>query len=121
MCGPSADERPRFVKVVRTGIARFLGSSEVRYEKARAEDLIPGLRAKLVEEAVEYLLDPSIGELADVYEVVRALAIHDLGVDFHAVQSEASAKTAERGAFGEGMAMYVFTTAPARHEGRHAA
>lgn len=117
---PRADQHPRFVKIVRTRIARFLGTSKVVYAPATSEQLVRGLRAKLVEEAIEYLQDPNIGELADVLEVVRALAHHDLGVNFRAVEIEAVAKADERGGFNEGMAMFVYSTASARHESEHA-
>lgn len=102
-----SDAHPRFVKIVRTGIARFLGSSEVEYREADPKDLVPGLRAKLIEEAVEYLQDPSVGELADVLEVVKALAIHDLGLSWWQVEDEAEAKANERGNFHAGYGMYV--------------
>jgi predicted house-cleaning noncanonical NTP pyrophosphatase (MazG superfamily) len=79
-------------------------------------------RRELVEEAIEFLQDPCIGELADVYEVVRALAETDPAfVSMEAVVMEANAKRAERGGFEQRVGMFVQTTAPARHEGRHAA
>jgi len=111
------------VKIVRDGIAKFLGSSEVTYERASDEQLVEGLRKKLIEEAAEYVVNPSLGELADVIEVVKALAHYDLGLGptaFVKVLGEAGAKREERGGFDEGMAMFVCSTAPARHEGEHA-
>lgn len=106
----SADTRPRFVKIVRTRIAKFLATSHVVYEPTTPEQHVAGLRAKLVEEAVEYLLDPSIDELADVLEVVRSLAIVDLRCGIWAVEEKRGDKWEERGGFEEGVAMYVTTT-----------
>jgi predicted house-cleaning noncanonical NTP pyrophosphatase (MazG superfamily) len=109
--------RPRLVKLVRDRIGEFLGDSTVSYEPITdRDDPIGSLRLKLIEEAVEYLRDPCIGELADVLAVVEALADADLGCGFQAVDREAEAKYHERGGFGDLMGMYVHTTAPARHE-----
>lgn len=114
--------RPRLVKLVRDGVGALLGHSTVSYEPI-PDDSGPGfagtaigaLRRKLIEEAVEYLENPSKGELADVYEVVCALAKHDLGLEFHEVQDEAERKLEERGGFEGLTGMYVTTTAPRRH------
>lgn len=113
--------KPRLVKLVRDRIGQFLGDSVVSYEQVPRSDLPELLRAKLIEECVEYLLDPSAGELADILEVLHGLAVHDLRVDFCDVEDEMEAKLAERGGFQDGVGMYVQTTASARHEGRHAA
>ncbi len=109
--------RPRLVKLVRDRIGEFVGDSTVTYEPITdPEEGIAALRLKLVEEAVEYLRDPCIGELADVLAVVHALALLDVGCGWMAVEEEADAKAAERGGFLNLMGMYVQTTAPERHE-----
>lgn len=113
----TTEHRPRFVKIVRSRIAQFLGTSEVIYRPAEPQEVVDGLRRKLIEEAVEYLLDPCLGELADVWEVVRALAIHDLRVKPDAVSAYAQDKADERGDFLEGFGMYVTTNAPHEFEG----
>ncbi len=110
--------RQRLVKLVRDSIGQFVGDSTVTY--APIEDpaeAVAALRLKLVEEAVEYLCDPCLGELADVWEVARALAVHDLGLaGMRAIEEEAHGKARERGTFERLVGMYVLTTAPERHE-----
>jgi predicted house-cleaning noncanonical NTP pyrophosphatase (MazG superfamily) len=109
--------RPRLVKLVRDCIGEFVGDSTVSYAPIpdRAEG-IAALRLKLVEEAVEYLRDPCVGELADVLAVVQALASKDLGCGWLELNDEAESKTDERGGFTDLVGMYVQTTTPNRHE-----
>jgi predicted house-cleaning noncanonical NTP pyrophosphatase (MazG superfamily) len=115
-----SERRPRLIKLVRDYIGQFLdGDSTVTYEVIPNEHVLPALRAKLLEEVGEYLVDPCLGELADVYEVVCALADAE-GFGLSGVQAEAGSKVQERGGFYRGVGMYITTTAPARHEGRHA-
>jgi predicted house-cleaning noncanonical NTP pyrophosphatase (MazG superfamily) len=63
------------------------------------------LRKKIGEEVLEYLMDPSVGELADILEAVWSLATVDLGVSFEAVLEAAVRKRRERGGFTGGVAM----------------
>ncbi len=112
--------RKRLVKLVRDGVGQFLGSAEVSYEQVGGEQLPQLVRAKLLEEVGEYLQNPTVGELADVYEAVRACCIHDLGITPVEWRREILAKREERGAFDDGTGMYVITTASPRHEGEHA-
>lgn len=58
------------------------------------------LRAKLVEEVDEFLASEDPNELADVLEVLLALAI-DLGVDRDHLEKLRSAKAFERGGFAD--------------------
>lgn len=115
-------ERHRLVKLVRDGVEKFLdGNPTIEYRPIPVRSMfIAELRKKLLEEGAEYLLNPSVGELADCLEAVRGLAEHDLGVGMAAVEAEADAKRAERGGFDEGIGMWATTVAPARHEGEHA-
>lgn len=105
--------RPRLVKIVRDRIGRHSPDHTVTYEPVSREQHVHGLRAKLVEEAVEYLLDPSVAELADVLAVVRALAIVDLGAGWEAVTIAELDKYGDRGGFEAGVGMFVNTTAEA--------
>lgn len=106
----------RLVKLVRDDIAKFLGSTEVEYKAIEDPALYSmELRKKLIEEAAECAMEPSLGEIADVYEALVALA-HDLGHTETAIRAEADCKAMERGGFFNGVGMYVQTTAPARHE-----
>lgn len=111
--------RPRLVKLVRDRVGGFLPADFDTVDYRTINDraaYIDALRAKLLEEVGEYLRDPSLGELADVYEVVHALAAADLDVPWQAVEREAKSKRQERGGFLGAVGMYVETTAPARHE-----
>lgn len=110
--------RRRVVKLVRDHVAKFIGTDcIVSYEPVGDYDEhVERLRKKLIEEAVEYAFDPSLGEAADVYEALRALAIVDLGSTIHAVIAESMEKYGERGGFTDGTVMVVTSTAPDRHE-----
>jgi predicted house-cleaning noncanonical NTP pyrophosphatase (MazG superfamily) len=119
-------EHPRLIKLVRDDVDKYLPTgSPVRYEALTREDHVRELRAKLVEEAIEYLLSPSVGELADIVEAVRALACVDLEIHpapqvaLEVVMDEADAKRADRGGFECGIGMWTISTAPPRHEGEH--
>ncbi len=106
--------------MIRDRIGEFLGDSKVRYEPVRDRDQhVDLLRGKLLEEAIEYVRDPSVGEAADVLDALQALAAIDLEVDWSEVVGCAKAKTEERGGFTEGTVMVVLTTAPSTHENRN--
>lgn len=104
----------RFVKLVRDGISRYyVPPGEYVYAPMiDRKEYVVRLRAKLVEEAAEYAAQPSLGELADAYEVIRALARHDLGKSMADVIAAAEEKRLERGGFDDLFAMYVRTTGP---------
>ena len=104
--------RPRLVKLVRDRVGAHAPTTEVAYRPItdpKAVDAV--LRAKLIEEAAEAAQYPSLEELADVVEVVRALAERggwDLFTDVLAVAAE---KRCDWGGFTFGVGMYVTTTA----------
>jgi predicted house-cleaning noncanonical NTP pyrophosphatase (MazG superfamily) len=111
---------PRLVKLVRDYVGGLLPDSTVTYRKIDdRETLRSMLRAKLLEEMAEYLRNPSLGELADIHEAVRALCVVDLGCQLHELEEEAREKRIERGGFDGGMGMWVTTSAGPRHEGEH--
>ena len=93
------------IKLVRDRIGtRLGGDGTLTYEPVTNHvEHVKLLQRKLIEEAVEYLADPSIGELADVFEVVMVLArkAHP-GEDLFAV---AHRKAHERGSFQQGTMM----------------
>lgn len=109
--------RPRLVKLVRDNIGAVVGDSHVSYNSIPGEDaaFIRALRRKLVEEAIEYVEDPSISELADVLEVVYALAAIDLEVQRHELEARRADKHNELGGFEHGIGMYVETNASERN------
>jgi len=74
------------------------GKPEVR-ELTHSEYVI-ALRAKLREEVVEYLTEPSLEELADILEVVYALGCtHNSEGSRAAVELAAAAKAKAKGRF----------------------
>lgn len=95
------------IKLVRDDIGRRLGGDgTITYEPiADRGEHIKRLRRKLVEEALEYLTDPSVGELADVLAVARALAEIDLEVPWADVTHAEAKKRSERGGFLRGTVM----------------
>ena len=92
-------------KLVRDRIPQIIranGAEPITYTAGPAE-YRRRLRDKLSEEVAEFLAadDASApGELADVLEVVHAIAAH-LGVDADQLQKIRSAKARERGAFAD--------------------
>ncbi|HEX7088692.1 MAG TPA: nucleoside triphosphate pyrophosphohydrolase [Longimicrobiales bacterium] len=95
------------VKLVRDGIPALLkGEGTLTYEPMPKEEHVKHLRRKLVEEAMEYVTDPSVGELGDVLAVVRDLAVVDLGVEWEDVFAAERRKRRVRGGFADGIGMY---------------
>ncbi|MGC4940609.1 nucleoside triphosphate pyrophosphohydrolase [Kribbella sp. DT2] len=84
-------------------IIRAKGETPIVY-RAEPDEYRSRLRDKLVEEVDEFLgeddRDAALVELADVLEVVRALAV-DLGSTAEEIERIRSEKAAERGAFAE--------------------
>jgi predicted house-cleaning noncanonical NTP pyrophosphatase (MazG superfamily) len=99
----------RLIKLVRDRIDLHLEGrhGHVVYRPLPPEMVVPELRKKLAEEVAEYLIDPSVAELADVLTVVNALAAVDLRVDAGVVQQAANDKAESRGAFLEGLGMWA--------------
>ena len=89
-------------KLVRDRIPELIHASgaEPRTRVATRQEFRGLLRDKLVEEAEEFLASEDPEELADILEVVLALAA-DLGVDRDQLEKLRAAKAFERGAFTE--------------------
>jgi predicted house-cleaning noncanonical NTP pyrophosphatase (MazG superfamily) len=87
-------------KLVRDGIPDLIRASGVEpvIRVADATEYRPLLRAKLTEEVDEFLASDDPAELADVLEVVFALAAQ-LGVDRDTLERHRESKAAERGGF----------------------
>ncbi|MBI1759042.1 MAG: nucleoside triphosphate pyrophosphohydrolase [Actinobacteria bacterium] len=90
------------VKLVRDKIPQIIRDTGVEpvTRVADAGEYRSLLRAKLVEEVDEFLAADDPGELADVLEVLLALA-SDLGVDRDQLEKLRAAKAFERGGFGD--------------------
>ncbi|REE94940.1 NUDIX domain-containing protein [Thermomonospora umbrina] len=89
-------------KLVRDRIPEIIQAAGRRPETRVTEggEYLAFLRAKLYEEAGEYVAGGDPTELADVLEVVLALASHH-GIEPEALERMRAAKTAERGGFSE--------------------
>jgi predicted house-cleaning noncanonical NTP pyrophosphatase (MazG superfamily) len=104
------DRRQSFGKLVRDLIPVRIqrrGERALVYSANRSE-LATLIRAKVIEEAVEYYWasgqDASVQELADLLELLQAAArIHE--VEFEEVEREASRKREERGGFESGIVL----------------
>lgn len=83
------------------------GDGTVTYRPMPHDEHVKRLRSKLVEEALEYALDPSLMELAHVYEAMVCLARVDLGGDLGEVSARATEERLLRGGFDEGVGMYA--------------
>jgi predicted house-cleaning noncanonical NTP pyrophosphatase (MazG superfamily) len=110
------EDTVEFDKLVRDEVPDVIISRGERAAtiKLGGDALILALKRKLVEEAFE-ALDTNSGaalleELADIVEVVRAVAI-ELGVSHAQVETVRKSKARKRGAFREGM-MLVSTHSP---------
>ena len=102
--------KPRYlVKLVRDRVPDVLGArtGRVEYQSVDPADLHDLLKQKLLEEAAEYIIDPSLDELADLYEVIRALAATAHAATILDVAFAAGEKFHERGGFEGGLAMYA--------------
>ncbi len=93
-------------KLVRDLVPELLAARGVAARVSRYDDaaFLEALRAKLVEESVEYYAaaddDEAVAELADLMEVVLALAeVH--GADAAALDEARRVKLAARGGFHE--------------------
>jgi predicted house-cleaning noncanonical NTP pyrophosphatase (MazG superfamily)/diadenosine tetraphosphate (Ap4A) HIT family hydrolase len=88
---------PKFVRDRIPGLMRRQGG-EPRIRRLSDDEFTEALAHKLVEEAMEFLATRNVEELADVLEVIRAVAL-DLGASIDDVERRRQAKLAERGAF----------------------
>lgn len=100
-------EFERLVKLVRDLIPEKVTARGVVYKAMPPEDHQRMLRRKLVEEAIEYLEEPSVEELCDVLEVVEALAVIGHGITLNGLEFVRDDKHTERGGFVDGIGMYV--------------
>lgn len=85
-------------KLVRDGIPAIIGAGAVA-RVLGAEEYAVALRAKLQEEVAEYLEAHDPQELADVLEVLHALAAQH-GLTPQELEAQRAAKAQARGGFG---------------------
>jgi len=94
---------PTYNKLVRDKIPEILDEKRkiFSYHVAGKEEYTQKLREKLVEEVNEFLEEPSVGELADIQEVIFAL-LEDMGESQSKLASVQGTKVASRGGFRMG-------------------
>jgi predicted house-cleaning noncanonical NTP pyrophosphatase (MazG superfamily) len=109
---------PYFIKLVRDRAEHHVSDAAVTFGDVPREKLHDLLKAKLVEEVGEYLVSPSIHELADIYEVLRALAL-ELDASMKDIERVSLDKYAERGGFEHGRGMFCTTTEEAERLNSH--
>jgi len=93
----------KYNKLVRDGIPDILEERGGEYYLRRVDtdgEYFYHLRNKLVEEVAEFLTDPNVEELADIHEVILALAT-ELGYTQAALDEERLKKRRDRGGFSE--------------------
>lgn len=97
------------IKLVRDGIPMALGQPGTLHYRPLddADEHSRQLRKKLGEEVMEYIIEPTLGELADVMEVVEALAALDHCATLADVSAEAERKRVARGGFDGGTGMFA--------------
>lgn len=114
--------RFRVEKLIRDGLPAMMRAQGLQVFERRMDDaeFVAALKAKLVEEAAEahdaVSLEELAEELADVTEVIRALA-DAAGLSLADVEARRLAKRAERGGFEE----RVFNAAVEAEDGSPAA
>lgn len=101
----------RLVKIVRSKIGRELGDQGAVVYKTidDQQDVVEALHQKLGEELAEYMDNPSIDELSDIYACLQALAHHELGVRWGEVVDKNLEKSDRKGDFTDPVGMYVGT------------
>lgn len=110
--------KPYLVKIIRDKVSNLVPNSTVSYAETpedKFDEAIEFLRKKLVEEAVEYALKPSMDELADIQETLHALAAYDLGhgtLGILRLQTATRLKREERGGFDKLIGMYITADEP---------
>jgi predicted house-cleaning noncanonical NTP pyrophosphatase (MazG superfamily) len=102
-------ERPYLDKV-----GELLGNDgRVEYKSLDDAELhVQLLRDKLIEEALEYYKNPSLGEAADVLQALLNLVDLDLDKSREQLEEARIDKYVDRGGFEIGTGMFVTTTAP---------
>lgn len=97
------------VKLVRDHVSEALGGDgTITYREMPREEHVEQLRKKLIEEAVEYVLDPSLDELSHVLEALQCLVTLDLEVDWEDLERRRYENAEERGGFTLGIGMYAY-------------
>lgn len=79
-------------KIVRSKMS--MENMNISVENISHDEHVDKLRDKLIEEAVEYIKNPSVESLIDVYDVIEAIAKVDLGTDLNEINSAAEEKRA---------------------------
>lgn len=89
-------------KLVRDKIPEIIGNEGKvpQFRTLADEEYDIELGKKLLEEVNEYLYDKTVEELADILEVIRAIAVAK-GIDYNQIESVRKRKFHERGGFSQ--------------------
>ncbi len=90
---PATEEK----KLVRDRIPELVGN-RARFHHARPDEYNHFLRKKLQEEVDEFLENPSLEEMADIFEVLEAYC-NEMGTTLEEMQTVRSLKARARGKF----------------------
>jgi len=97
----------RIIKLVRDVIPTRVKSGEWYYITVPESKRGKFLRKKLIEEVSEYLEDRTLEELADIFEVCVALAVHEHSVGASDLLAIADSKRDEKGGFADLLAIEI--------------
>lgn len=96
----------RTIKLVRDLIPEQVPKARVDYRFVKRDEAEKLLQRKLIEEWMEYLEEPSLSELADIYEVICALG-YLRGWAPGEIHHEALKKRTAKGGFRDGVALVL--------------
>lgn len=99
------------VKLVRDKISENSLGDGAKFQRIEDHDIfVEKAREKLIEEAVEYILKPSLTEAADILAILRTLVEEDLGIEEDAMEElihAAREKEEKRGGFSGRTGLYI--------------
>ena len=106
-------------KLVRDKIPDIIKASggECKFHVAKKDELVELLNEKLFEEAMELIQNPCAEEIADVLEVIEAIArLNNIGID--EIKAEKLEKRNKRGSFNKRIVLDN-ATEPLERDGSH--
>lgn len=100
----------RLLKVIRDDVKPDHETWSIEIKSGMDKELfISELKKKLFEEAYEYIQNPCIDELADIYEVIQELCFQELDLPTIELENAAQTKRTKRGSFVCRTGMYAVT------------
>ncbi|MFK7800511.1 MAG: phosphoribosyl-ATP pyrophosphohydrolase [Anaerolineae bacterium] len=98
-------------KLIRDKIPEIIATNQqiASVKTLSTQDCLKALKLKLIEEVEEFNESETLDELADILEVVFALAQH-IGADHHQLESVRAEKQRARGGFEKRLFLETVTT-----------